>query len=147
MSDPIPDSEYLARESIKHIFTPEINNFVAHLDDPSEYWCTVVDYAFSFTYLTIDVSRSGRPTFRMGFRTMYYYEGPMRWKGAHFAVGSYEEGMELLGLVGNHWGAPAEAYQEAYQNMGCLYKVSRGDTLITRILAWSVDIGDVSRLE
>ena len=72
-------------------------NKLLSLENPSDYICRVIEYSYHGRVLTLEIS--GEHFIRANFAPVFYFSGPMEWKGAHFRLGETHEALRLLDEV------------------------------------------------
>jgi len=75
------------------------NNFLLGISNPQNYLCSILGYARGHLQMYIKAESSSPETDKpliLGFEPVWYFEGPMRWRGLDFRLGTLEERINLL---------------------------------------------------
>ena len=88
----IPKDNSLSKQEIAFRLLNSIAN-------PQNYFCTVLGYIHGHLQLYIKAANTVTATdksFILAFEAVRYFEGPMRWQGLDFRLGSIDERINLL---------------------------------------------------
>jgi hypothetical protein len=76
------------------------NLLTTTIKDPQSYNCSILAYIRGHGQMIIEVvenlTDTYEPSFYIGLESVWYFEGPTRWQGVDFYLGSVEEVKELL---------------------------------------------------
>lgn len=134
--------EEIAKETIKNILRPDMEDFVSNLEDADNCICKVTDFTNSLSELTIRIKpRQGKIQYEMVFRAVEYFEGSLIWIGANFNVATFDETIKMLSAVAQNRNARAEDF--GYERY--LFNVSNTQSVLVRILAGNVSIREISK--
>ena len=86
-------------EDIRLSNSERARSFLSSVSNPQDYYCSVLGYVRGLSQLYIKAEtispKTDRPVI-LGFASVKYFEGPMRWQGLDFRLGSVDEKITLL---------------------------------------------------
>ena len=74
-------------------------NFLSGISNPQNYVCSVLGYVRGHSQMYVkaeSISPETDKSLILGFESVWYFEGPMRWKGLDFRLGSLDERINFL---------------------------------------------------